>query len=48
MARIEARRIRCVQKPFDIHHLARVVHEVAAAGAAPGRGARPNGARPAP
>jgi two-component system NtrC family sensor kinase len=30
MDRLEKMRVRCVEKPFDIHHLASVVHEVAA------------------
>ncbi len=31
MDRLETMRARCIEKPFDIHHLAAVVHEVATA-----------------
>ena len=31
MDRLERLGVRCIEKPFDIHHLARVVHDVAGA-----------------
>jgi CheY-like chemotaxis protein len=40
MGRLETLKVRCIEKPFDIHHLAAVVGEVAQACGAPAGGVR--------
>jgi hypothetical protein len=48
MDRLEKLKVRCIEKPFDIHHLAGVVNEVADMEGPPKAGATSSSESPAP